>query len=566
MLLSLHIENIAVIKRLDIDFQGGFTVLTGETGAGKSIIIDSINLLLGARADRELIRTGESVAMSSGLFGALTDSAGAALAEAGVYPDDDGNILIQRTIFADGRSQIKINSRSVTLSLLRAIAPYLVSIHGQSDTASIAEADAQLELIDIYADNSELIKEYSEKYATLLSIRAEISSISQRERERERLVEILEYQIKDIDSLSLYDGEEEELIDKKLKIKNNEKILKNAGFVFKALKGSEKGSVAFLLDRSITALESLSDVIPEFSEYAATLRDMLYRAEDIGEEVYAVLEDLEGDPTEALNAIESRLDKISKIKRKYGITIKDVLEFRDKAKAELDTLVNSEELLRKLSLDEQNAYNACLEIALALHERRLASIKEIEASVKETLEFLDMPKVVFFASVLDEYSDDGRRLLFSSGFDKIEFYISANKGADAQPLGKIASGGELARIMLALKSAISDKDGISTVVYDEIDAGVSGKTARKIGIKMLSLAKSAQLFCVTHSAQIASLADTHLLIKKSEVNGRVETSIYPLDNEGRIKELSRILGGINVTEAQREAAWDMLSERDNYKG
>lgn len=563
MLLSLHIENIAVIKKLDIDFNSGFTVLTGETGAGKSIIIDSINLLLGARADRELIRTGESIAMSSGVFGYLTDNAKEVLLDAGVYPDEDGNILIQRIIYSDGRSSIKINSRSVTLGLLRAIAPSLVSIHGQSDTASIAEADAQLDLIDIYADNKELLREYAESFSLLQSIRAEISDIVGRERERERLVEILEYQIKDIDSLALYDGEEEELIDKKVKIKNNEKILKNAGFVFKALKGSEKGSVAFLLDRSIVALEQLSDVIAEFSDYAGTLRDMLYRVEDIGEEVYAVIEDLESDPEVALNAIESRLDKIAKIKRKYGATIKDVLEFRDKAASELDSLVNSEELLLKLNRDEIEAYNRCYDIAERIHERRLIAIKEIETSVRDTLEFLDMPKVVFFANVTDEMSED-RRVLFAKGYDKIEFYISANKGADAQPLGKIASGGELARIMLALKSAISDKDGVSTVVYDEIDAGVSGKTARKIGIKMLSLAKSTQLFCVTHSAQIASLADTHLLIKKSEVSGRVETSIYPLDNDGRIAELSRILGGINVTTSQKEAAWDMLKERENY--
>lgn len=563
MLLSLHIENIAVIKRLDIDFNYGFTVLTGETGAGKSIIIDSINLLLGARADRELIRTGESIAMSCGVFGSLTDNAIEVLAEAGVYPDDDGNILIQRTIYADGRSQIKINSRSVTLTLLRAIAPSLVSIHGQSDTASIAEADAQLDLIDIYANNKELLLKYAEHYSALLSIRTEIADITEREMERERLVEILEYQIKDIDALALYDGEEEELIDKKLKIKNNEKILKNAGFVFKALKGSEKGSIAFLLDRSISALLQLSDVIAEFSDYASTLRDMLYRVDDISEEVYAVIEDLEADPEVALNKIESRLDKIAKIKRKYGATIKDVLEFRDKAYAELETLVNSEELLSKLYIDEENAYKICHEIAVELHERRISAINEIEASVRETLEFLDMPKVVFFANVSEDYSDN-RRVLYANGYDKIEFYISANKGADAQPLGKIASGGELARIMLALKSAISDKDGISTVVYDEIDAGVSGKTARKIGIKMLSLAKSAQLFCVTHSAQIASLADTHLLIKKREVNGRVETGIYPLDYDGRIAELSRILGGINVTDAQKAAARDMLNERDKY--
>lgn len=564
MLLSLHIENIAVIKRLDIDFNKGFTVLTGETGAGKSIIIDAINLLLGARADKELVRTGESQAISAGLFGGLSDIALSALAEAGVYPDEDGNILIQRLVFADGRSQIKINGRASTLGLLRVISPTLVSIHGQSDTASIAEPEKQLELIDIYASNATLLEEYRKAYADLSSVREQIADIKRREAERERLCEILEYQIKDIDSLALYDGEEEELIDRKVKIKNSEKITKNAGFVYKALKGSEKGSVAYLLDRSVTALSQLVEVIPSFAGYVETLKDMLANAEDIGEEVLAQVEDMDADPTSALNSIEARLDKIAKIKRKYGITVKDVLEFRDKARAELDTLENSEELLSKLVRDEEKLYTRAHEIALSLHRARVEAARLIEESVRATLEFLDMPKVVFFTSITED-TDGERRVLYKDGFDKIEFYISANKGADAQPLGKIASGGELARIMLALKSAIADKDGVSTVVYDEIDAGVSGKTARKIGIKMLSLSESSQLFCVTHSAQIASLADTHLLIRKREVDGKTETGITVLDNSGRIDELSRILGGINVTAAQRKAAEDMLLERDKYK-
>ena len=563
MLLSLHIENIAVIKSLDLDFSSGFTVLTGETGAGKSIIIDSINLLLGAKADKELIRTGESYAMVSGFFGDLTPSAHAALLDVGITCDEDGNILIQRMMHADGRSQIKINGRAVTLTVLRSVTPSLVAIHGQSDTASIAAPEKQLELIDIYASNSELLADYKHLYAELESVRAEKNDVLKRQAERERMVEILRYQIKDIDDLAVYDGEEEELIDKKLKIKNSEKITKNAGFVFKALKGSEKGSVSFLLERSITALEQLSDVVPDFAGYAETLRDIHYKVDDIGEEVYAVIADMDSDPTETLNKIESRLDKLSKLKRKYGLTIADVLAFRDKAQRELDTLENSDEILKILEVKECELYNAALAIADKLHTRRTEASTEIEASVKETLEFLDMPKVVFYASIKADYSE-GKKVLTPCGYDQLEFYISANKGADAQPLGKIASGGELARIMLALKSAISDKDGISTVIYDEIDAGVSGKTARKIGIKMLSLAQSAQLFCVTHSAQIASLAEVHFLIKKRDVDSTTQTFVEQLDRNGRVAELSRILGGINVTDAQRKAAEDMLDERENY--
>lgn len=563
MLLSLHIENIAVIKSLDLDFSSGFTALTGETGAGKSIIIDSINLLLGAKADKELVRTGEAYAMVSGLFGGLTPSAESALAEAGIGCDEDGNILIQRSMSIDGRSQIKINGRSVTLSVLRSVTPSLVAIHGQSDTASIADPQKQLELIDIYASNHELLEQYKKLYCELETIRARTNDVRRQQAERERLVEILRYQIKDIDDLAVHDGEEEELIDRKLKIKNSEKITKNAGFVFKALKGSEKGSVSFLLERSISALEQLTDVVPDFAGYAETLRDMLYKADDIGEEVYAVIADMDSDPTETLNKIESRLDKITKLKRKYGLTIADVLAFRDKAQGELDTLENSDEILKELEEQEGKVYALALSVADELHTRRVAASDEIESSVKETLEFLDMPKVVFYASIRDEYSA-GKKVLTPSGYDKLEFYISANKGADAQPLGKIASGGELARIMLALKSAISDKDGIATVIYDEIDAGVSGKTARKIGIKMLSLAHSAQIFCVTHSAQIASLAQVHFLIKKRDVASSTQTFVEQLDRDGRISELSRILGGIDITVAQRKAAEDMLNEREDY--
>ena len=563
MLLSLHIENVAVIKSLDLDFSTGFTVLTGETGAGKSIIIDSINLLLGAKADKELIRTGEAYAMVSGFFGDLTSSATAALSDAGISCDEDGNILIQRTVHFDGRSQIKINGRTVTLSVLKSVTPFLVAIHGQSDTASIAEPQKQLELIDIYAANSEILEEYKRLYNELEAIKARITDVIKQQAERERLVEILRYQIKDIDDLAIYDGEEEELIDKKLKIKNSEKITKNAGFVFKALKGSEKGSVSFLLDRSISALEQISDVVPDFASYAETLRDMRYKVDDIGEEVYAVIADMDSDPTATLNKIESRLDKIAKLKRKYGLTIADVLAFRDKSQRELEMLENSDEVLEELRAKENELYSAALSVADKLHARRADASKKIEASVKETLEFLDMPKVVFYTLLKEEYSE-GKKVLYPSGYDKLEFYISANKGADAQPLGKIASGGELARIMLALKSAISDKDGIATVIYDEIDAGVSGKTARKIGIKMLSLSRSSQLFCVTHSAQIASLAQVHFLIKKRDVDSSTQTFVESLDRDGRIAELSRILGGIDVTAAQRKAAEDMLDERESY--
>ncbi len=563
MLFSLHIENIAVIKNVDIDFGRGFMALTGETGAGKSIIIDSINLLLGKKAERELIRSGEKSAMVSGLFANLGKTALDALSSAGISPDDDGAVLVQRTISQDGHSQVKINGRTVSLSVLKTVTASLVSIHGQTDTLALTDSEKQTELIDLYADNSAYLLEYTAAYQELLRLKNEIKELKAKESERERLIEIYEYQLKDIDALSLHDGEEEELVDKKLKIKNSEKITKNAGFVFKALRGSEKGSVSFLLDRSISALSQISDVTPEFSLYAEKLRDMLYQVTDISEEVYAVISDMESNPDEKLNEIESRLDKISKAKRKYGLTIKDILNFRDKTEFELEALKNSDSRIKDLVNKESKVYNEALRLANILHERRVASSSEIEARVKETLEFLDMPKVVFFASIKEEYSG-GYKELNKFGSDNIEFFISPNRGADAMPLAKIASGGELARVMLALKCVIADKESISSMVFDEIDSGVSGKTARKIGIKMLELSANAQIFSVTHSAQIASLADNHYLIAKNDKNGATETGVTLLSEDGRIAELSRILGGIDVTEAQRLAAKDMLSEREFY--
>ncbi len=559
MISSLHIENIAVVKKVDIEFDRGFMVLTGQTGAGKSIIIDSINLLLGAKAERELIRKGESCATVTGVF--YTDDADllAFLSSLGLELVEGDSIIVQRSINADGRSQVRINGRAVNLSILKAIAPKLVSIHGQTDTHSLTESEAHLAIVDMYAENADILDKYKEKYRVLESVRSSIRDVSSKQAERERLREILEYQIKDIESLSLHDGEEEELVDKKIKIKNSEKIIKNSEFVFKALKGSEKGSVAHLLDRCATALSQLDGVIDNFGEYSEKLRDVLFSVEDIAEEVYAVLDDMDSGVDMDINAIEERLDKIGKLKRKYGLTIKDILSFRDNAQKELETLENADDILKKLEKEEIEAYNECFEIAKTLNDRRVSASHELEKKVKQTLEYLDMPKVVFFTSIKSEM-DGERYSLKPDGYDLLEFYISANRGADPQPISRIASGGELARIMLALKSVIADKDGVGTVIFDEIDSGVSGKTARKIGLKMRSISDKTQLMCVTHSAQIASLASKHFLISKGDVNGATETSVVELDYDGRIGELSRILGGIDVTDAQRRAAIDMLKE------
>ena len=560
MLTSLHIENIAVVKSADIDLDTGFTVFSGETGAGKSVIIESIKLLLGGKFDKELIRHGESTAMVSALITDLTATAIAALSEFGFTVDEDGALLVQRSINREGKGQIKINGRAAGIGILKSLMPSLITIHGQNETNVLADAESHIALIDTYAKNAGILCEYSALYEEYSRLGRELAELLEKRAEGARIRDLLVYQIKEIDSMSLHDGEEEELVDKKLKIKNSEKLHKHADFVYKALRGSEKGSVAVLIDRSISSLRQISDVVPECAEYAESMRDMLYRIEEIAEDVAAITDNITDDPTEALNAIESRLDKISKLKRKYGLTISSILEFREKCARDLELIDNSEDAERRIRSEQSAIYQRAHELAVRLHERRVAASAELEKKVKETLDFLDMPSVVFYASFRELFAE-GQHKLTATGYETAEFYISANKGAEAMPMSKIASGGELARIMLALKSALADKDGVGTVIYDEIDAGVSGKTARKIGIKMLELSKTAQLICVTHSAQIASLADMHMLIKKRELDGSVRTELCVLDYEGRVSEVSRILGGIAVTDSQRRAAIDMIKEK-----
>ena len=560
MLTSLHIENIAVVKSADIDLDTGFTVFLGETGAGKSVIIESIKLLLGGKFDKELIRHGESTAMVSALITDLTATAIAALSEFGFTVDEDGALLVQRSINREGKGQIKINGRAAGIGILKSLMPSLITIHGQNETNVLADAESHIALIDTYAKNADILCEYSALYEEYSRLGRELAELLEKRAEGARIRDLLVYQIKEIDSMSLHDGEEEELVDKKLKIKNSEKLHKHADFVYKALRGSEKGSVAVLIDRSISSLRQISDVVPECAEYAESMREMLYRIEEIAEDVVAITDNINEDPTEALNAIESRLDKISKLKRKYGLTISSILAFRDKCAHDLELIDNSEDVERQIRKELGECYDRAHEQAVKLHDRRVKSSAELEKKVKDTLDFLDMPSVVFYASYRELFAD-GQHKLTPTVFETAEFYISANKGAEAMPMSKIASGGELARIMLALKSALADKDGVGTVIYDEIDAGVSGKTARKIGVKMLELSKTAQLICVTHRAQIASLADTHMLIKKRELDGGVRTELFALDYDGRVGEVSRILGGIDVTESQRRAAIDMIKEK-----
>lgn len=565
MLLSLHIENIAVIKCVDIDFSSGLTVLTGETGAGKSIIIDSINFLIGNRTSREIIRAGESRALVSALFADLSESSAAALAEMGIHPDEEGAILLQRSMTEDGRTQSKINGRTITASLQRDLARFLINIHGQHDNQQLLQKSNHTALLDSYAKCQDLRAEYETVYEKMLELNDKIAKLSQDDAESARLSEILKFQIADISAANLKVGEEEKLEADKAKIKNAELIARQAGFAYKALKGSEKGSVVALLDRCSRAMNMISDVIPEAADVASKLVDYQYEIDDIAETVFSYLGDSEEDVVTRLNKIEERLDIIYRLKRKYGNTISEILAYKEDAEKRLKNLENSEALIEQLKHELDNVKGQASEIASRLTARRKGAAKTLAEEICEVLRFLDMPKVVFEVSIKPYKNADGSDKFTKTGVDDIEFLISANPGLPPDSLAKIASGGELSRIILAIKSVLAEGDGVGTIIFDEIDSGVSGSTAQKIGIKLRDIAGGAQVICVTHSAQIASLAHQHIVIEKTEKNGRSETSVSLLDMEGRISEIARILGGINITDAQRLAAVEMIEEFSNGK-
>ena len=558
MLLSLYIENVAVIRRLSVDFTSGFTALTGETGAGKSVILESVKLLLGGKADRELIRYGEETASVSAVFGALGAPAERALSDAGIEPDEEGNVQIRRTLTGDGKSRAWINGQPASLSLLRDVSRYLVDIHGQNENLTLLDEKTYVSTLDRYASLSDRVDAYRAVYLKLEEARRRLAELDRGEAERLRTVEMLRYQIADIDAVDPKPGEDVALEEKEKKIKNREKIVSKTSFVYRALKGAERGSVLFLLDKSTQALEPLIGLIPEIETIHGELSDVRYRVEDAAERVYDLTDADDGDPTAQIDKIEGRLDAFSKLKKKYGGTIDEVLRFREEAKKKLADLDASDDTVIELREKEKALLSEARRLALALHRERKAAAKELERKITGILLYLDMPKVVFRVDVVDR----GENGLRADGCDDVLFVMSANAGDEPRPLSLVASGGELARTFLALKCVLSERALTPTMIFDEIDTGVSGRTARKIGYKLSELSKGTQVFAVTHSAQIASLSDTHLLIYKEEKNGKTETGLRPLDREGRIDELSRILGGLFVTEAQRNAARDMLEGKE----
>ncbi len=565
MLSSLHIENIAVIKSADIDFKNGFTVLTGETGAGKSIIIDSLGLICGAKQSRELIRNGEDSAKVSAVFTDISERSSESLAELGITADEDGVLMFERAITAQGKSTSRLNGRVIPLSLQKEAMKSLIAIHGQHDNMALLTADNHMTYLDEFAGIEAELNEYRESYDLYCEITRKISDITKNEREKAQKLEFLRYQINEIETVKLKEGEEDKLLAKRKKLQNSEKITQLSDMIYSLLYRNEKSTAALdKVNKASRALEALAPVFDGADSLITRLDAVAGELEDIALTVDGLRDDDIGDPTAELDKVETRLEEISRLERKYGDTVEDVLKYLDSAKDELEAIELSEERLSELNAELNQVISVMDSKATVLTEKRKAAASKLEKMIVEELSYLDMGGVSFSCGVETKLpsGDNTASHYTKRGVDNVEFLISTNKGEPLKPLAKIASGGELSRIMLAIKSVLVKAEAPGTLIFDEVDTGVSGKTSQKIGIKLRELAKSSdtQVFCVTHAAQIAARGENHYLISKSESSGRVSTSVKPLDRDGRISEVARIMGGINITDTLMETAREMVDE------
>ena len=547
MLSLLHIENIAVIECADISFDRGFNVLTGETGAGKSIVIDAISAILGQRAYRDMIRTGTSKASVRAVFTDVPKLDW--FEENGVEYDPE--TIIQREIYLDGKNVCRVNGSIVTVSILSKLGIQLINIHGQHDSASLFNEDNHLQFLDDFARNDELRNSYRENYEAVAKLRREIDRMSMDEGEKLRRMETLKYQIEEIEKAQLEAGEDEELESRRKLLQNSEKIASGLNDAVENLYGGDDidgaATLLSIAERSLARVAKYSDDIASLHEKVA---DMMYQVQDVAEIAREVRDDLAYSADE-LEQIEARLDIIHKLRRKYGTTCADILEYLEKAKKELDEIEfaddHMERLKKKLAQAEKLAWDA----AHKLRENRKEASQILSARILTELAQLDMPKVQFAC----QFSEID---LNAGGADAVAFYMSANIGEALKPMSKVASGGELARIMLAMKNVLAEQDRVNTLIFDEVDTGVSGRAAQKVAEKLKSVARTKQVLCVTHLPQLAAMGDTHLLIAKGERNGRTYTTVTPLDIEGRKRELARIIGGANITETTLKSAEEML--------
>lgn len=551
MLKTLVIENIAVIKKAQIEFTSGLNVLTGETGAGKSIVVDSINAILGERTSRELVRAGSDNAFVNAYFEDINDDVKLKLNEYDIPIEEDGTLLLSRKISAGGKSVCRVNGLPVTVGILKDIGTHLVNIHGQHDSQALLNPDFHYKFVDAYADCDELLAEYKESFKSFLNIRRQLKSLTLDADERDKQSEILDYQIKELRDADIKVGEWEELKHRKSVILNSQAILNALNTLLGAVNGDDENqgiqSVLSSSDKEITALLDADNQLKPIKEKLDSAEDLLESVKDL---ISDKIESLDFQPDE-LDKIEERLDILYTFSNKYGETEQDMLYYLADAERKRTLFDNSEQDLERLNAEYDSSLEKTQSLALKLSEVRRNAAEKLGEEICSQLEFLDMPGVKF----VTQFSKGN---LSSVGIDKIEFLIRTNPGEEPKPLAKIASGGELSRIMLAIKSIIAKSDSIATLIFDEIDTGVSGKASRKIGLKLKEVGKNAQVICVTHSAQIASAADSHFLIKKEYTDNAAFTQIMPLDFEGRKYELARIMGGLNVTESLLKSAEEML--------
>ncbi len=552
MLSSLQIENVAVIQKAEVHFEPGLNVLTGETGAGKSILIDSINAILGNRTSKDLVRTGATKAVIRAAFEQVPPAVLDKLEQSG-YERSEA-LLLSREITAEGKSSCRINGMPATAAVLRELCGGLININGQHDSVGLLNPAHHLGILDDYAQNRTVFQEYYTLYRELVRVKRELDALITDEAEKQRKIDLLQYQVQEIEDAALTAGEEQTL-------ENRRKVLANASAIrdrlaqsYALLSGSDDAAGAVdLLGEASNAVDAAAQLDPALTAAAGQLLDLYYNAKDVAADLIGRLDAYDTNDAE-LDEVEQRLDLLYRLKRKYGSTVEDVINFGQKARQELDNIQHSQQRHDALQAEKLRLYAKAREKAEALTQTRLKAFEELNARISGTLDFLNMPGVRMTLR-------HTRGPLASHGQDSIEFYISTNPGEAPKPLAKIASGGELSRITLAIKNAMADKDAVPTVIYDEIDSGVSGKAAGRIGEVLRQSAQGHQILCITHTAQIAALADCHLLIQKNVSNERTYTEIHPLDENGRVEALARLIAGDHVTELSRANAREMLQER-----
>lgn len=549
MLSSLQIENVAVIQKAEVHFKPGLNVLTGETGAGKSILIDSINAILGNRTSKDLVRTGASKAVIRAAFEQVPDAVLNSLEKAG-YERSDA-LMLSREITAEGKSTCRINGMPATASVLRELCGGLININGQHDSVGLLNPARHLGILDDYAQNDAEFQEYYVLYRDLVCIKRELDAMITDEAEKQRKIDLLSYQVQEIEDAGLTAGEEQTLESRRKILANASAIRDKIAQSYSLLSGDDESSGAVdLLGEASHAIDTAAQLDDALAAASSQLLDLYYNAKDVAADLIGRLDSYDTNDAE-LDEIEQRLDLIYKLKRKYGDTVEDVIEFGQNAREELERIQSSQERHDHLQAEKRRLYALAREKAEALTQTRLNAFEALNKRISGTLDFLNMPGVRMTLR-------HTRGPLASHGQDSIEFYISTNPGEAPKPLAKIASGGELSRITLAIKNAMADKDAVPTVIYDEIDSGVSGKAAGRIGEVLRQSAQGHQILCITHTAQIAALADCHLLIQKNVANDRTYTEIHPLDEEGRVEALARLISGDHVTDISRANAREML--------